>query len=52
MTEEQLEQRFQELVDRIYQLECDKFRLESKIEDLESLCSNLEDKISDIGWRT
>jgi hypothetical protein len=53
MTEEQLEQRFQQLEDRIYELEYDsKFRLECKIEDLESLCSRLEDKITDIGWRT
>jgi predicted nucleic acid-binding Zn-ribbon protein len=52
MTDEQQEQRFQQLEDRIYELECEKNRLEYKIEDLESLCSNLQDKITDIGWRT
>jgi predicted nuclease with TOPRIM domain len=52
MTEEELCRRFEELGDRIYELENEKFRLECKIEDLESLCSRLEDKITDIGWRT
>jgi predicted nuclease with TOPRIM domain len=52
MTEEELCRRFEELGDRIYEFENEKFRLESKIEDLESLCSRLEDKITDIGWRT
>jgi hypothetical protein len=48
MTEEELElcRRFQQLEDRIYELENEKFRLECKIEDLESLCSRLEDKIT------
>jgi predicted nucleic acid-binding Zn-ribbon protein len=52
MTDEQLKKRFQQLEDRTYELECDRNRLEYKIEDLESLCSRLEDKITDIGWRT
>jgi len=53
MIEEELCRRFEELGDRIYELENDsKFRLECKIEDLESWCSRLEDKITDIGWRT
>lgn len=46
MTEEQIEQRFQQFEDRIYELECEKFIMERKIEDLESLCSRLEDKIT------
>jgi predicted nucleic acid-binding Zn-ribbon protein len=52
MTEEQLEQRFQQLEDRINELENEKFRLENEVEDLNSWCSRLEDKITDIGWRT
>jgi predicted nuclease with TOPRIM domain len=52
MTEDDLYWRFNQLYDRINELENEKFRLECKIEDLESLCSRLEDKITDIGWRT
>jgi uncharacterized protein YdcH (DUF465 family) len=52
MTEEQFDKRFEELEDRIYELECDKNRLENEVEDLKSLCSQLQDKIADIGWRT
>jgi predicted nucleic acid-binding Zn-ribbon protein len=51
MTGEQFDKRFEELEDRIYELECDKNRLENEVEDLKSLCSRLEDKITDIGWR-
>lgn len=52
MTDEQLEERFQEIKDLFYELDGEKRRLEYKIEDLESLCSRLEDKITEIGWRT
>jgi len=44
MTEEQIEKRFQELEDRILNLESDKYYLERKIEDLES-------EIRELGWR-
>jgi chromosome segregation ATPase len=43
MTEEQIEKRFQELEDRILNLESDKCYLERKIEDLES-------EIRELGW--
>jgi predicted nuclease with TOPRIM domain len=52
MTTEELFSKFQELEDRIIELEGEKFRLECKIEDLESLCSGLENRITEIGWRT
>lgn len=52
MTNEQSERRFQQLEDRICELECENSRLEYKIEGLETLCSRLEDKVADIGWRT
>lgn len=49
MTNEQSERRFQQLEDRICELERENYRLEYKIEGLESLCSRLEDKVTDIG---
>ena len=48
MTEEQ----FKELEDRVCALENRlDYKLECKIEDLESLCSRLEDEINEIKWR-
>ena len=46
------DERFKELEDRVCALENRlDYKLECKIEDLESLCSRLEDEINEIKWK-
>ena len=42
------EERFHQIEERIYELECDKFRMEREIEELKLLCQTLENKIADM----
>ena len=42
------EERFQQLEERIYELECDMFRMERMIVDLQSLYASLDNEIADM----